>query len=430
MGLFDQLWPAKMMYFLGCISAAAIWNFIAVYYQDLGFSKAQIGTLQALPPICLVIGSLLWGAISDHFQQQRKIHIFTIVSSAILMYSLRFIRSFELMCVVMFLASLQSSPGTSLLDQVVMALLDHVGGEYGKQRLYGGVGYGLGAYLTGQLITMFDINWMFTVHIVFAMISVYVLTYLPPVKVPETKSCVRDGLRQLIHKPDVSCLFVVIFLMGLMFGVISSFLTLYLYNLSQGDARIVGVSIFCETLSELPAFFYADKILHKFGTTNVLLLSIIGYVIRLSYYSIMTNPWTVLPFEFLHGITFSLSWAASTNYVYRASAPGTDGTMMGLLSAMLNGFGKGFGTVIGGWIYNYYGAVRMWQSTLIGAVLSLIALYAFEKLQNKSVGTLEEIEDEVHHVAVTGMVSPANSLANSPFFPHAEEAEASPLLKA
>lgn len=424
------------MYFLSCVSAAALWNFIAVYYQDLGFSKAQIGTLQSLPPICLLIGSPLWGALSDYFQRQRTIHLFTVIVSTILMYSLRFIRSFEVMCVVMFIASLHSSPGTSLLDQVVLDLLDRVGGAYGKQRLFGSVGYGVGAYLTGQFITSFDINWIFIVHLIFALLSVYVLMYhLPPLQVTTTtrkassssssswSSSFQNGIRQLRSKPDVLCLFLVIFFMGLMFGVISSFLPLYLYNLSHRDARIVGIAICCATLSELPAFFFADKILHRCGTTIVLFLSIVGYVLRVSYYSVVTNPWTVLPFEFLHGITFSLSWAASTNYVYRASTPGTDGTMMGLLSAMLNGFGKGLGTMVGGWIYNRYGAVRMWHTTLLGAILSSLALLAFEKLQHQSIGSLKDIEDEVHHVAiVTGLVSPANSFANTPCFPHVTDA--------
>lgn len=325
------------------------------------------------------------------------------------------------MCIMICLATIQTAPIGSLLDQTVMLLLDSVGGEYGKQRLYGGIGYGIGAVVTGQVIAMFGIEWMYTIHIVSAIMSMYVLSFIPA-SAPATGVATVSfavGMKQLKTKPDLLCLFVLVFFLGLMFGVISSFLTLYLFNLSNGDARIVGIAIFCETASEIPAFFFADTIIRRLGTSMVLLISIIGYFLRLGYYSVMTNPWSALPFEFLHGVTFSLSWAACTNYTYRAASEGTDGMLMGLLSSMLNGYGKGVGTLIGGFMYSAFGPSLMFRYSILGIVFSCISLYCFQNLSTMASSSInlalpldEDHDKERHLFEQFGMMSPATPKMN------------------
>ena len=443
----NKLLPPKILYLLECLSSAAIVNFIAVFYQKVGFSKGQIGILQGLPPLCCVIGAPLFGALSDALHAQRKVHNATIFVGCFAMYALQYITNFYIMCLAMSFASLVSCPIGSLLDQAVMAFLSKVGGEYGKQRLYGGIGYGFGAYFTGQMVSWYNIDVIFPIHVFFALASMLVLPYLPDPDATTSTLCkaqeplnngnsneekvrclkeveVRMSCWQQVQcKPDVALLFLVVFFMGLMFGVISSFLTLYLFNLSNGDARIVGISIFCETMSELPTFFYADKIVRTFGTSTVLLVSIVGYAMRLSYYSIMKNAWSVLPFELLHGITFSLSWAACTNHIYRAAAPGTTGAMMGLLSSIMNGVGKGMGTLVGGILYSNYGAAFMFQSTLVAVLLSLVALFFFHQSNSKRMSSESQ---EGNGWDATGVLSSTGVHVASP----TGQDETSPLLQA
>ncbi|KDO17740.1 hypothetical protein SPRG_22373 [Saprolegnia parasitica CBS 223.65] len=137
------------------------------------------------------------------------------------------------------------------------------------------------------------------------------------------------------------------------------------------------IHITCLTFSELPAFYFADTIIAKLGTVKVLAISILAYGARLTCYALMTNAWIALPFEFLHGCTFGLAWAACTKYIYDAAPPGTKGTMMGVLSAVQNGLGRGVGTLVGGYLYNTYGASFMWTVTDCGVPLALLGLYLF-----------------------------------------------------
>ncbi|GMF53236.1 unnamed protein product [Phytophthora fragariaefolia] len=405
-----SLWQPKLMYLVSNAWTSAQMNFLPVFFQQTArFSKVQIGVLQTLPCICTMLASPFWGAVADRIRDQRLIHIYCIVTGAMLMFAARFFYwSFSWMALVVILSNFQVAPTGSLLDHAVLNLLDKVGGEYGKQRLFGALGYGAGAYITGLIVAVTSISWAFNVSFVLGLTSLLVLRTIPPMQhnrqAQDTtlKPSFMDNARLICEKVDVLVLLGVVFLMGLMYGVLSSFLTLNLYSLSGENAQIVGVAILCETASELPAFFYSHKIINRFGIVNVLLLSILGYALRVSYYAVMTNAWSAIPFEFLHGVTYGLAWAACTQYVYTAAPSGCQGTVMGILNAVQNGLARGLGTLIGGFIYQLYGARVMWLVTDLGVPLALLGLSVFARLKTKS----DTVLLETYHLEEAELFSP------------------------
>jgi len=401
-----SLWQPKLMYLTSNAWTSAQTNFLSIFYQQTAqFSKVQIGLLQTLPCVCTMLAPPFWGVVADRIQNQRLVHIFCIITGAFLMFAVRFFYwSFEWMIVVIIMSNFQVSPTGSLLDHTVLNLLDKVGGEYGKQRLFGALGYGVGAYVTGLIVTVAGISWSFNVSSLLGLTSLFVLRTIPPMQHSPllTEAVLECGdvrppsflenVRMICKMADVLVLFGVVFLMGLMYGVLSSFLTLNLYNISGENAEIVGIAIMCETASELPAFFFSHKIINRFGIVNVLLMSIIGYALRVSYYAVMTNAWGAIPFEFLHGVTYGLAWAACTQYVYSAAPPGCEGTIMGVLNSVQNGLARGMGTLVGGYFYQHYGAHTMWLVTDLGVPLALIGLGVFAHLKNKTTHSVVIVE--------------------------------------
>lgn len=122
----------------------------------------------------------------------------------------------------------------------------------------------------------------------------------------------------------------------------------------------MGVIIATETISELPLFFFSNKIFERFGTPNCIIFSVVAYGVRMIVYTYAHNPWVWLPFEALHGMTFGLLWAAFTNYIFQSSPEGTEGTMIGLLTAVQKGMGAACSTLMGGYVYEHFGPRVMW----------------------------------------------------------------------
>jgi oligosaccharide:H+ symporter len=418
----DGLVAPKIMYTIFSGSQSAICNYLPVFYEHTAnYSKLQIGVLQTLPALCALVAPPFWGAIADKYQMHRRIHIFAIVFGGALLWSLQFYRNFSLMITMVVAANFFIGPCGSMLDHAILDLISKKGGEYGKQRLFGAVGYGIFAYLTGIFVESMGIASAFYIQFVLALISLLVLRSIPVVKhgltheddiveqdgksttTIQAAPSLIHGLSVLMHQKDVLVLLFVVFLLGLMFGVLSSFLTLNLYNLSGNNAQIIGIAIVCETFSELPAFFFSHKIIQKFGTVNVLLLAVAGYGLRISYCWYMTNPWGAIPFEFLHGVTFGLAWAAMTQYIYSSAPKGFEGTMMGILNGIHNGLGKGVGTMVGGYFYNNYDAKTMWMVTDIGVPLALAGVLIFACLKQND----EKMQDE-EVLEAAQLLSPSN----------------------
>eukprot|EP01034_Spumella_vulgaris_P045174 gene45174-56252_t len=81
-----------------------------------------------------------------------------------------------------------------------------------------------------------------------------------------------------------------------------------------------------------------------------------AFVVRFVYYSLLVEPWAVLPCEILHGLTFATTWNVSCTYASEISPPGCHSTMQSLLEGLHWGIGSGLGALIGGFLYDSFGA--------------------------------------------------------------------------
>lgn len=78
---------------------------------------------------------------------------------------------------------------------------------------------------------------------------------------------------------------------------------------------------------ELPFFFISGKLLKKIGHVNAMSLVLFGFGVRFFCYSLLQNPWYVLPVELLSGVTFGVFYATMASYASIVAPPGTEATM-------------------------------------------------------------------------------------------------------
>lgn len=74
-------------------------------------------------------------------------------------------------------------------------------------------------------------------------------------------------------------------------------------------------------------FCILGRILKKIGHINTMSLVLVGFGIRFILYSLLTNPWWVLPIELLQGITFGMSYATMASYASIIAPSGTEATI-------------------------------------------------------------------------------------------------------
>ncbi|CAE7771186.1 MFSD6 [Symbiodinium sp. KB8] len=145
-------------------------------------------------------------------------------------------------------------------------------------------------------------------------------------------------------------------ILGAGFSMVEGMLFLLLQQL-QASTFLCGLSVMVTVIFELPIFAYASSLLRRFGTTKLILLAQLAWVIRAVLYSRMSAAWAVLLVEPLHGVTFALAWVGAIDHVAKpaVSGEGLQASSQGLLTACFLGLGPIIGLLGGGLLFDTVG---------------------------------------------------------------------------
>ena len=141
----------KAFYLLYYGAAASLIPFVPLYYQDNGLSGEKIGLLLAIPPLVMLVGAPLWSGLADATQQHKRVLMLAIVLALVSVIALSMISSFFIFIPVVAAYALFIAPILPLVDNTVLNMLGERRDEYGKQRFWGAVGWGIAAPVVGWL---------------------------------------------------------------------------------------------------------------------------------------------------------------------------------------------------------------------------------------------------------------------------------------
>lgn len=133
-------------------SLGALMPYLPVYYHSLGHGGLIIGMLGAVKPLTTFLVAPFWGILSDASTDKFRVLYMSFFVSLVgqLMVAVRTDVSFLLSMV--FVTAVFNAPVKSLMDSIV---LDHLPNkaDYGRMRLWGQLGFGLGSSGVGILLS-------------------------------------------------------------------------------------------------------------------------------------------------------------------------------------------------------------------------------------------------------------------------------------
>uniref|UniRef100_A0A0V0J5I9 Major facilitator superfamily associated domain-containing protein n=1 Tax=Schistocephalus solidus TaxID=70667 RepID=A0A0V0J5I9_SCHSO len=171
--------------------------------------------------------------------------------------------------------------------------------------------------------------------------------------------------------PRLATFLFVTWFMGLGSGIVFTFLFWHLQELG-GSPTLYGIASIINYLSEIVAYYFSYPAIKRFGHIKVLYFGLLINVLRFLYISWIGNPWWVLPFEFVHGLTHAGIWAACCSYVAQCFEPQYRISTQGVLQGINHGLGKGVGALIGGPIISAFGSANLFRA--YGAASAFILL--------------------------------------------------------
>ena len=233
----------------------------------------------------------------------------------------------------------------SLSDVACYEILADQKEYYGRLRLWGTAGQGVSTLIAGYFNDLMSdggrseyISGYFLM-IIFFVSNMAILVYLRLPKANISKNLTSD-VKIFIKSPEFIVYAFAVFIIGNFSGLLSNYLFWYIKDLGANQT-LLGAAIAMQCLAaELPFFFFAGWFVKRLGYFNCLTCSFAAFSLRFGLYSLIKNPWLTLPVETLHGLTFAVFYSSKTAFAAVYALPGTEGTVLGILSGVCDGLGK------------------------------------------------------------------------------------------
>ncbi|GLH09402.1 Uncharacterized protein GBIM_14482 [Gryllus bimaculatus] len=297
--------------------------------------------------------------------------------------------------ILMSLGTIGFNVANSISDAICFDVLgDGAEMGYGMQRVWGTIGFGVSALVSGYAVDKWssdsvikDYTPAFIIILLFGVFDFYCCTILKLPRLPRSENIFKD-LGKLMKYRHVSVFIVFCVLAGIVDSFIIYYLFWYLENLAQltGDMDNIkfleGLIIAAETLvGEVIFFMLSGKILKLIGYGHSLTLCFIAYAVRLGLISVISNPWWFLAVElFMQGPTYAMCYTTIVVYASAVSPPGTSATMQGIVAGMDDGFGYAVGSLLGSFILKWLGgsnAFKVFAGIALACGISHYVIYEF-----------------------------------------------------
>jgi len=317
------------------------------------------------------------------------------------------------------------------LDGLALAHLDCAENsssvDFGKERMYGALCWGLGSFIAGVGIDQYGFNFLYIFLIVstitsYAGMGIYLWGLSRDtsgnfkkysVIFDEASSSNNNGYQneepnkekdEDISNYELMCMIcktnyakaimLFTFLLAMGIAVVDNLAFIFFETLGASDA-MDGLTVVFTVAVEVPAFSIAPLMLQRYGCGRMLLGAGIAYVIRVVGYTLIPygKMYIVLMLELLHGVSYAGSKAGSVEFISRSIPEGHEAAGQGILMFVTYS-GIVAGLIVAGWIQETLGARYMFRVMAVIVSIGLIVLLLAEILCDKDTIRPSKKEEE------------------------------------
>lgn len=376
-----------IFYLLIFMSGGVFNTFLPLYFKEKGFDQTSIGTLLAIGPFIAILAQPLWGLVCDRAHTKNNVLRLLMIGSVISAILLRLNDSILYLCFGMAALAVFQSPIFSVNDSITLEYLQGSKWNFGPIRMAGTIGFAAAA-LGGGFFARKDTDIIFLLFAVVMIISAFTSLAIPKIKGHQS-----NGNKVSIWVIFKNREFVILMSLNLIFSITigfnGNFFAIY-YRQLGADNSLVGWVTFITAIAEIPFLFFADRILGRFGTKKILIVSLLVTSLRWFLQYVVTNVYGLLAINVLHGmnyIVFAYSLATYINDRMPKELRTTGQTINGLIAG---GLAKIIASIGGGALSDAIGTRPIY---LYMAILDLLGVVVFSFLFfSKSYETQNRIE--------------------------------------
>ncbi len=366
-----QIWTLRWLYFFFYTAFGIFMTFGNVYFRSIGLKGAELGLINTFAPLMGMFGAPVWGMLSDRSRNPRLLLGIAAVGGAAAMLAMSFADSLVRITAAIAVYMLFASAFVPLLDSMNLGLLGANHDRYGRQRMWGSIGFIFGSWVFGFVLQQAGL------HALFFGAAAGLLCMLPGlallnVQKPPSQPVPWSGYAYFLRQPRWLLFALIVAVIGIVNNAMVNYLGIFIKEMNGGEA-LIGASAALGVVTELPVMYYSSYLLRRFGSRGLIGMGLSFFALRMLLYGIIPSPEWVLPIALLHGFTFSPYWVGSVSYASELAPENLKATAQGMLMFVV-GLAGVVGSPINGGMYDLMGSARLFLVNGILAVIALVVL--------------------------------------------------------
>lgn len=349
-----RLWLAKLYYLLFYAAIGALAPFFNIYLQQRGLSGAEIGLMGSLPPLVALMANPFWAGLADRSRRHQQVLALCVFVAGVLSFGYLAAAGFWQLILVVVAMAFFRAPVPALLDSIVLSMVRGTGASYGRQRLFGSIGYIAITYGAGLVLTASTLDRVFVIHGVLLIAGCTLLSFfLPSAAAGETVD-LWAGLRVLARRRSYLAFLGANVLQGMGAAAFFGFLGLRMVAIGGTEAQ-VGLAFALAALAEIPIMFAGAWVQRRLRLTQMIVFGLLGVASAYVLIGLAPTPELALLVTPFIGIFYGTYWMGVVAFAAEAAPPGLRATGQGLMNAAQFGMGWALGSTIAGLVWGTFG---------------------------------------------------------------------------
>ena len=297
------------------------------------------------------------------------------------MLSMSFATSLVAITAAIAVYMLFSSAFIPLLDSINLGLLGGNRDRYGRQRMWGSIGFIIGSWLYGFVLQQTGLHALFYGSVAGLLLMLPGLAVLRVNRPATVQTAAWSGFIHFIRLPRWLLFALCLIMIGIVNNAMTNYLGIYIKEL-QGSATLIGTSAALGALTELPVMFFSSYLLRRLGSRGLIAIGFAFFAVRMLLYGLLPAPEWVLAIALFHGFTFAPYWVGSVSYASELAPDNLRATAQGMLMFLV-GLAGVIGSPINGGLYDWLGTAQLFLVNGGLAVAALVILELGRKKQPK-----------------------------------------------
>jgi len=367
-----QIAVLRSLHFMNYATMVLVVTFFPLYFDDLGFSKLQIGAVYSIGPMLSIFSNLLAGYAADRSKALRRVLNLIFLGQIIALALLLPQKEFAVISVLMGVFYFFQTPVNSMMDSLTLLAASRTNRSFPSIRMFGSLGYATCALAFGFLLKSTGSDWTMWLGLMTVGCSLVLSLVLGNFQASLSKFDV-GGLWVILRRKETLVFFGLVALVSVSHRINEGFLAVAMRELG-GSSSMIGAASLASSVSEIPIFFLLARYGHRFREIPLLAVASLMYMVRLFLLSIANEPIAFVFLQMMHSVTFGIYYITALRYLQSIVPDEFRSSGQALFGMVWTGVAGLIAGTLGGWLYDAFGLSAVFRS---GSMFALAAAIGF-----------------------------------------------------